>query len=238
MLLALPVVVVVFLLAGPTWAQDDGTEGIPVGIRAAGQDTDNTNSPPDLIVVSANDCTVDADDSAVSITIEDSSETRARFVDGQKAVTITAPNGRPQIQGPAADFIGDHAVSKSDPGFDTDGDYTVASSEGVTCARTGGRQRAGDDAARAADDDLRNLSCDELLVQFRSDSGSGQQYGDAAALTDPEVRARIEVCLKKEIVNNPGGNLPNTGGLSLIGLAVLGAVSAVAGLAVIRGGRR
>jgi len=41
-----------------------------------------------------------------------------------------------------------------------------------------------------------------------------------------------------DIVNDPGGNLPNTGGLSLLGLAVLGVVSAAAGLAVIRGGRR
>jgi hypothetical protein len=243
MLLALPWVVLVSLLAGPTWAQDAGTEGIPVGTRAAGQDTDNTNSPPDLIVVSANDCTVDADDSAVSITIEDGDGTSARFVDGQKAVTITAPNGRPEIQGPAADFIGDHAVSTSDPGFETDGDYTVASSEGVTCARTGGGQPGDDEEAGRADDartagELASLGCDELLVLFRSEGSSGQQYEDAAAFTDRDVRAQVEVCLKREIVNAPDDDLPDTGGVSLLALAVLGFVSAAAGLSVIRGGRR
>jgi hypothetical protein len=40
------------------------------------------------------------------------------------------------------------------------------------------------------------------------------------------------------IINIPNEPLPNTGGLSLIGLAVLGVVSAAAGLSVIRGGRR
>lgn len=69
MLLALLWIALVSLLSGPTWAQGAGAEGVPTGTPAAGQDTDNTNSPPDLIVVSANDCTVAADDSAVSITV-------------------------------------------------------------------------------------------------------------------------------------------------------------------------
>ena len=245
MLLALLWIALVSLLSGPALAQGAGAEGIPVGTPAAGQDTDNTNSPPDLIVVSANDCTVAADESAVSITVEDGDGTSARFVDGQKAVTITASNGQPQIQGPSADFIGDHAVSTSDTGFETDGDYTVASSEGVTCATTGDGLRVADDKeANPADDGARTadelacLSCNELLVLFRAEGGSGQQYEDAAVFTDSEVRAQVEVCLKKEIVSGPDGKLPKTGGLSLLALAVLGVVSAAAGLSVIRGGQR
>jgi hypothetical protein len=225
-------------LASPAGAQDSQTDGIPVGTAATGLDTGGTDDPPDLVRIAASDCTVAR---GASATLEDGDGTRAEFVDDEKGATVTAPGGRPQIRATNGDFIGDSATFPStDASFDTDGDYTVASSEGVTCARTGDRQRAADDdAARTADDDLRNLDCDELLVLFR---GEGQgQYGDdgtAVDLNDSEVRAQIEICLEREIVNNPGGNLPNTGGLSLIGLAVLGAVSAVAGLAVIRGGRR
>ncbi len=247
MLLTLLWIALVSLLSGPSWAQGAGAEEIPVGTPAAGQDTDNTNSPPDLIVVSANDCTVAADDSAVSITVEDRDGTSARFVDGQKAVTITASNGRPQIQGPAADLIGEHAVSTSDPGFETDGDYTVASSEGVTCARTGAGQPVddekesdpADDGARTAEK-LATLSCDELLVLFRSESSSEAQYGDADVFADSEVRAQVEVCLEREIVEGTAADedLPDTGGVSLLALGVLGFVSAAAGLSVIRGGRR
>nr|MBA2619538.1 hypothetical protein [Rubrobacter sp.] len=93
--------------------------------------------------------------------------------------------------------------------------------------------------AKAADE-LQDLSCDELLVLFRAESSSGQQYGDASGFADSEVRAQIEVCLEEEIVEGTAadGDLPDTGGLSLIGLAVLGVVSAAAGLSVIRGGRR
>ena len=221
-------------LASPAGAQDSQTDGIPAGTTATGVDTGGTDDPPDLVRIAASDCTVTG---GASVTLEDGDGTRAEFVDDEKGATITVPGGRPQIRATNGDFIDDSATfPTTDTSFDTDGDYTVASSEGVTCARTGDRQRADDaDAARTADD-LENLDCDELLVLFRGE-GEGQ-YGVADRLADSDVRARIEVCLKKEIVNNPGGNLPNTGGLSLIGLAVLGAVSAVAGLAVIRGGRR
>lgn len=257
LLLALLWIALLSMLSGPTWAQGAQTEGLQAGTPAAGQDTDNTNSPPDLIVVSVNDCTVATDDSAVSITVKDGDGTRVRFVDGQEAVTITAPNGRPQIQGPAADFIGKHAVSTSDSGFDNNGDYTVVSSEGVTCTRTGGEQRVDDeeeadsaDAGARTADDPEDLSCDKLLALFRGESssrqqygagsGSRQQYGDAILFADADVRARIEVCLEEEIVEGTGIDepLPDTGGVSLLALTVLGLVSTAVGLSVIRGGRR
>src|SRR5215211_2532999 len=37
------------------------------------------------------------------------------------------------IVGPDDDYIGDHAVSSSDPGFDTAGDYAVVSTAGIGC---------------------------------------------------------------------------------------------------------
>ena len=245
MLLALLWIVVVSLLAGPTWAQGTGTEGIPVRTTATGVDTGGTNDLPDLVRIAASDCTVTR---GASVTLEDGDGTRAEFVDDERGVTTTAPGGRPQIRATNGGFISDSATFPStDTSFDADGDYTVASSEGVTCARTGGGQRVDDeeeadptdDATRTADD-LLDLSCEELLVLFRAGSSSEAQYMNAAAFADSDVRAQVEVCLEEEIVEGTAADedLPDTGGPSLIGLAVLGVVSAAAGLSVIRGGRR
>ena len=114
-------------------------------------------------------------------------------------------------------------------------DSKVIDSSGTDC---GSGQRADDDTNKANIDDLATLNCDDLLVLFRG--GGGGQYGNVSDFADSEVRARVEVCLKKEIVQGTAADedLPDTGGLSLLGLAVLGVVSAAAGLAVIRGGRR
>jgi hypothetical protein len=96
-------------------------------------DTDNTNSPPDLIEVAASDCTVSP---GASITLEDGDGTRAVFTDQQRGITISAPNGRPTIAGPTGDYIGDHATfPDTDTSFDTDGDYRAVASTGVTCGR-------------------------------------------------------------------------------------------------------
>ncbi len=136
--------VVLVLLVVPAGAQDGG---IPPGTAANGVDTDNNNSPPDVIVVAASGCTVAA---GASITLEDGDGTRAIFTDGDRAITIISQDGRPRIEGPPGDFIGDHArFPTSDEAFDTDGDYSVVSSTGVTDC-TGGN--AGGDDADAAQD--------------------------------------------------------------------------------------
>ena len=119
--------VVLVLLVVPAGAQDGG---IPPGTAANGVDTDNNNSPPDVIVVAASGCTVAA---GASITLEDGDGTRAIFTDGDRGITIISQDGRPRIEGPPGDFIGDHAsFPTSDEAFDTDGDYSVVSSTGVT----------------------------------------------------------------------------------------------------------
>ena len=136
--------VVLVLLAVPAGAQDGG---IPPGTAANGVDTDNNNSPPDVIVVAASGCTVAA---GASITLEDGDGTRAIFTDGDRAITIISQDGRPRMEGPPGDFIGDHArFPTSDEAFATDGDYSVVSSTGVTDC-TGGN--AGGDDADAAQD--------------------------------------------------------------------------------------
>ena len=124
---------VLVLIAVPVRAQDNG--GIPPGTAATGVDTDNTNSPPDLIEVAASDCTVSP---GASITLEDGDGTRAVFTDQQREITISAQNGSPTIEGPTADYIGDHATfPDADTAFDTDGDYSVVSSTGFTCGGGG-----------------------------------------------------------------------------------------------------
>ena len=124
--------VVLVLLVVPAGAQDGG---IPPGTAANGVDTDNNNSPPDVIVVAASGCTVAA---GASITLEDGDGTRAIFTDGDRAITIISQDGRPRIEGPPGDFVGDHArFPTSDESFDTDGDYSVVSSTGVTGCRGG-----------------------------------------------------------------------------------------------------
>jgi hypothetical protein len=130
------------LVAVPVVAQDSG--GIPSGTAATGVDTDNNNSPPDVIDVAASDCTVSP---GASIILEDGDGTRAVFTDKERGITISAPNGRPKIVGPAGDYIGDHATfPDADTAFDTDGDYSVVSSTGVTCG--GGGTTAADDQYR------------------------------------------------------------------------------------------
>jgi hypothetical protein len=128
----LGVVLVLFVL--PAGAQDVG--GIPPGTAANGVDTDNNNSPPDVVVVAASGCVVAA---GASITLEDGDGTRAIFTDGARGITILAQDGHPRIEGPPGDFVGDHArFPTSDESFDTDGDYSVVSSTGVTGCTGGG----------------------------------------------------------------------------------------------------
>jgi hypothetical protein len=128
---------------------------------------------------------------------------------------------------------------------DADEEGRVASSTGVACGRNDdGNNTASGDENQAGNtknnEDLEDLSCEELLVLFRGGSSSGQQYEDAAVFADSGVRAQVEVCLEREIVEGTAADedLPDTGGLSLLAVAVLGVVSAAAGLSVIRGGRR
>src|SRR5215211_6759785 len=97
--------IVLVLVAFPVGAQD--TSGIPPGTAATGVDTDNTNSPPDLIEVAASDCTVSP---GASITLEDGDGTQAIFTDGEREITISTQDGSPTIVGPPDDYIGDHAT--------------------------------------------------------------------------------------------------------------------------------
>jgi hypothetical protein len=118
---------VLALVVVPAGAQDGG---IPPGTAATGSNPDNPSDTPRVITIAASGCTVAA---GASITLEDGDGTRAIFTDGERAITIISQDGRPRIEGPPGDFIGDHAsFPTSDESFETDGDYAVVSSTGVT----------------------------------------------------------------------------------------------------------
>ena len=94
-----------------------------------------------LVLVAADDCTVSP---GASITLEDGDGTQARFVDGELEVTISEQDGSPKIEGPVDDFIGDHATfPDADTAFDTDDDYSVVASSGITCEGAGGTNDEG-----------------------------------------------------------------------------------------------
>jgi hypothetical protein len=82
------------------------------------------------VTIAAAGCTVSE---GASITLEDGDGTQALFVDGQPGIEITSTSEQITIVGPNDDYIGDHAVSSSDPGFDTAGDYAVVTTAGIAC---------------------------------------------------------------------------------------------------------
>ena len=123
-------------LANPTtqaMAQQPGS-GPPAGTPATGTNPDNPAGNPDLITIPAAGCDVSP---GASVTVEDSDGTTARFVNGQAGITITSTGSELEVEGPNDQNLGDLVVT-SDPGFDTDGDYTVASTTGISCQASGG----------------------------------------------------------------------------------------------------
>src|SRR5215204_6520576 len=119
-------VVCLGLCALPTPAQESLLTGTP----AQGTNPDSPNSPPDVVTIAAQGCTVSE---GASITLEDPDGTQAQFVDGQLDIEIISTGGQIRIVGPDNNYIGDQAFSSSDPGFDTAGDYTVVTTTGIAC---------------------------------------------------------------------------------------------------------
>jgi Excalibur calcium-binding domain len=144
-------VVCLGLLALPAPAQESPLAGTP----AQGTNPDSPSSPPDLVTIAAQGCTVSE---GASITLEDPDGTQAQFVDGQRGIEITSTGGQISIVGPNDDYIGDHAVSSSDPGFDTAGDYAVVTTTGIAC--DGASQPPDESPTTTAD-----LNCADFATQ-------------------------------------------------------------------------
>jgi hypothetical protein len=204
--------IVLVLVAIPAGAQDSG--GIPPGTAANGVDTDNNNSPPDVILVQADACTVSP---GASITLEDGDGTRAVFTDQERGITISDQDGHPKIVGPVDDFVGDHATfPDTDTSFDTDGDYKVVSSTGITCE--------GGDAAAA---DATPPAEDGTMPQAEDNVGAAADQYKPGPVDNPKGVMPKTVAVKK---------VPNTGGppyLALAAVALL-CVSVIAGRGMLR----
>jgi len=200
----------------------DRTSGIPSGTRATGSNPDSPSSPPDLITINRSDCTVVQ---GASITVEDGDGTEARFVDGDNDVEIRADASRFRIEGPNDEFIGDNAVSTSDPGFDTDGDYRVVTDTGVTCR--GDNNNRNNDNNRNNNRNNRNNDNNRnnriIRINRNNDGGAAnRQYGN---------KVIVETIPDK-------GKLAATGGLPLAGGALLALASVGLGLSILRSATR
>jgi hypothetical protein len=200
--------IVVVLVALPAGAQDSG--GIPPGTAANGVDTDDNNSPPDVILVEADTCTVSP---GASITLEDGDRTQAIFTDGEREITISDEDGSPKIEGPVDDYVGDHATfPDTDTAFDTDGDYTVVSSTGITCE---GGDAADDDATPPpADDDTTPPADDKKVTPVEDQYKPGEKPGDVANPKDVVPDTAVK-----------GKKIPDTGGPPYIALAAIALLS-------------
>ena len=190
----------------PAVAQDAGA-GPPAGTPAPGSNPDSPSSPPNLITIQAGGCQVAE---GATVTLEDGDGTTARFVDGQRGIEITATGNQISIEGPTGDFIGDHAVETSDPGFDTDADYAVVSTTGITCA---GGDTGADDGA--TDDNGANAA------ETQYNAADSQYNADGK-----EVTVIIDTIPNKRILIDTGGtNLLMIGGAILaVGLVGFGVV--------------
>lgn len=199
-------------------------------IIESADDSDGTTA--NRVVVGNVNC--DVGDGA-TITIRDADGTEITLTDGGN-VDIEQGQGRIVIMGNGGDqnFRGVN-ISGGDFGpSDSTEMGTVVRSTGITCGRADSDKGDNGDKGRVkAVDNLLDLNCQELLQRSR-DNIVGQ-YGNP--FTNAAVEARIEVCLEQEVIDDTdtGDDLPDTGGLPLVGLVVLGIASIAAGASVIRG---
>jgi hypothetical protein len=206
----------------------DRTSSIPSGTRATGSNPDSPSSPPDLITINRSDCTVVQ---GASITVEDGDGTEARFVDGDNDVEIRADASRVRIEGPNDEFIGDNAVSTSDPGFDTDGDYRVVTDTGVTCRgdnNNGNNNNRNNNNNNNRNNNRNNRNNDRnnriIRINRNNDGGAANRQYDGNKVI-------VETIPDK-------GKLAATGGLPLAGGALLALASVGLGLSILRSATR
>ena len=129
-----------WLFAVPAPAQESPLTGTP----AQGSNPDSPSSPPDVVTITAPGCTVSE---GASITLEDSDTTHALFVDGQLGIEITSTIDQITMVGPNDDYIWNHAVSSSDPGFDA-AELVVVTTTNIVC--DGGNPTQGTPEASAS----------------------------------------------------------------------------------------
>jgi len=201
--------------------------GIPEGTPAPGTNPDNPSSPPNLITIGVEDCTVS---DGASITVEDGDGTEARFVDGSRAIEIIGTRDEITIEGPPGDFIGNHAVSTTDPGFDTDGDYTVVTSSGITC-KDGGNGGGGGGNNNHNNNDRNNRNDNDHHNRHHHNRFHHNRDHHNNNVT--AVNKQYENTVIKETIPNKG-TLANTGGMPPAGVAFLSLAMVGLGISILR----
>lgn len=237
--------------------QAAGAGGPLVGTRVDARSTDDNDRFVEIIRIPGPTCRAEE---GASFDLRDENGTLATFTDRDGSnnrfenvqIKETRAGLRVTSDGPDNDI-----KPVNERGGDGDlatGGLRVAASTGITCRNNGNVGSAsgnGEDeapengaAVAAADEggeaaeNLLALDCDDLLERLR-DREEGQ-YADRGFATSA-VEARIDECREQEVIDetDTDENLPDTGGLPLLGIAVLGLASVVAGASVIRGaGRR
>ena len=206
------VMVCLGLFAVPAAAQEGPLPGTP----AQGTNPDSPSSPPDLVTIAATGCTVSE---GASITLEDGDGTQARFVDGQLGIEIASTSDQISIVGPNDDYIGDHAVSSSDPGFDTAGDYAVVSTTGIACQGGGTTPEettvsGGETTALGGGDQDKVTLCHQGTETITVDAsakdthlGHGDKVGTCDKFGIPGDKKIIDIPKQKVLVDTGGAPL-------------------------------
>jgi hypothetical protein len=197
------------------------TSRIPSGTAATG-----IGNPPDEVRINVRNCTVS---NGASITLEDIDGTEALFRDGARGIDIFDSSAEVRIEGPAGDFIGNHAqlISPSNEDFSENGDYDVVTSTGITCRHDGNRNNNDGRNRRRHHDRDRDRDRDRNRFFGRRDFGRGaadQQYRSERIVEERVIR---------ETIPNKG-RLAATGGVPLTGAAFLGLASVGLGVSILR----
>lgn len=210
--------------------EDDGRQTAaravgPLANATARLTDDDENDGVEQVTIEADDCNPPrAADSSVTIRIGGLprviNDTQNNFTFGDEQIVIEPVDGVENIEDQDEDPLDTEA-----------GIGKVIDSSGIVCSRADDGEDS-DNGNSANGDDNGDLDCDALLRRFRE--ADGDQY------VAVDVRSQILVCLEQEVDQDTAADedLPDTGGPSLIGLVVLGVVSALAGFSLVRGSWR
>jgi Tfp pilus assembly protein FimT len=196
------------------------TSRIPSGTAATG-----IGNPPDEVRINIRNCTVS---DGASITLEDIDGTEALFRDGTQEIDIFDSSAEVRIEGPANDFIGDHAqlTSPSNEDLSENGDYDVVTSTGITCRRDG-NNNDGRNRHRHHDRDR-----DRNRHRFHDRDRDRNRFFGRGAANQQYTRIVEERVIKETVPDK--GRLAATGGVPLTGAAFLGLASVGLGVSILR----
>jgi Tfp pilus assembly protein FimT len=202
------------------------TSRIPSGTAATG-----IGNPPDEVRINVRNCTVS---NGASITLEDIDGTEALFRDGEREIDIFDSSAEVRIEGPANQFIGNHAlISPSNEDFSQNGDYDVVTSQNITCRHDGNNNNNNNNNRnRRHHDRDRNRHHHRHHDRDRHHNRFGRGDFGRGAAHEQYTRIVEEKVIRETVPNK--GTLANTGGMPLTGAAFLALASVGLGVSILR----